>query len=94
MTTAIIVFLFICLILLHELGHFIAAKRGGVVVEEYGVGLPPRIWGKKIRGTIYSVNWLPLGGFVRLKGEEGDHGPGSLAGASLWVKTKIMLAGV
>lgn len=69
---AIIVFILVLsiLVMLHELGHFIAAKRTGIGVEEFGFGLPPRIWGKKIRGTIYSVNWLPFGGFVRLVGED------------------------
>lgn len=57
------------LILVHELGHFLAAKISGVWVEEFGIGLPPRVWGKKIGDTIYSVNALPFGGFVRLHGE-------------------------
>lgn len=56
--------------MLHELGHFLMAKRAGIGVEEFGFGLPPRAWGKKIRGTIYSINWLPFGGFVRLVGED------------------------
>jgi len=60
------------LVLVHEFGHFIAAKIIGVWPEEFGIGLPPRAWGKKIGETIYSVNWLPLGGFVRLHGESPD----------------------
>jgi len=56
--------------MIHEFGHFIMAKRSGIGVEEFGFGLPPRIWGKKIGGTIYSLNWLPFGGFVRLVGED------------------------
>lgn len=60
------------LILVHEAGHFLAAKRAGVRVEEFGLGLPPRVWGKQIGETIYSINWLPIGGFVRLTGEEGE----------------------
>lgn len=69
---AILVFILILsvLVMLHELGHFIMAKRAGIGVEEFGFGLPPRIWGKKVGGTIYSVNWLPFGGFVRLVGED------------------------
>lgn len=59
------------LVLVHELGHFLIAKRSGVWVEEFGLGLPPRIWGKKIGDTVYSINALPIGGFVRLHGEEG-----------------------
>src|SRR3974377_69640 len=60
---------FSVLILLHELGHFIVAKISGVWVEEFGLGLPPRIFGKKTGDTIYSLNWLPIGGFVKLHGE-------------------------
>lgn len=57
------------LILGHELGHFLIAKLFGVWVEEFGLGLPPKLIGKKIGETIYSINWLPIGGFVRLHGE-------------------------
>lgn len=60
------------LVLVHEFGHYIAARLMGVWVEEFGIGLPPRAKGKKIGETIYSINWLPLGGFVRLHGESGD----------------------
>ncbi|MFA5532579.1 MAG: site-2 protease family protein, partial [Candidatus Shapirobacteria bacterium] len=60
------------LVLVHEWGHFIAARKTGVKVEEFGLGLPPRMIGKKIRGTIYSLNWLPIGGFCKLYGEDGD----------------------
>lgn len=60
------------LILVHEFGHFIASKIAGIWVEEFGIGLPPRIIGKKIGETIYSVNLLPLGGFVRLHGETNE----------------------
>ncbi len=59
------------LVLVHELGHFIAAILSGVWVEEFGIGLPPRVWGKKIKKTIFSLNLLPMGGFVRLHGEIG-----------------------
>ena len=59
------------LIIAHELGHFLAARAAGVKVEEFGVGLPPRIAGKKGKsGTLFSLNWLPLGGFVRMKGQD------------------------
>jgi regulator of sigma E protease len=57
------------LILVHELGHFFAAKRAGIWVEEFGFGIPPRIIGKKFGETIYSINLFPFGGFVRLHGE-------------------------
>lgn len=88
--------LFVALVVLHELGHAIAAKRNGVDVEEFGIGFPPRAWKKKLKnGTLLSLNWLPLGGFVRLKGEhDAADGAGTYGGASLWAKTKILLAGV
>jgi regulator of sigma E protease len=70
MTIFYIILTLIVLIVLHELGHFLLAKKYGVKVEEFGVGIPPRMWGKKIGETIYSINWIPLGGFVRLYGED------------------------
>jgi len=88
--------LFIGLVLVHEWGHFFMARRNGVEVEEFGLGFPPKAWGKKLKsGMVLSLNILPLGGFVKLKGEnDSDTRKGSLGSASLWAKTKIMLAGV
>lgn len=88
--------LFISLVLVHEWGHYKVARRNGVKVEEFGLGLPPRAWGKKLKsGMLLSLNWLPLGGFVKLKGEyDTDTRPGSFGAANLWTKTKILLAGV
>ena len=88
--------LFISLVLVHEWGHFIAARKNGVDVEEFGLGFPPQAKIiTKSKGTVYSLNWLPLGGFVRLKGEhDADTGKGSFGAASLKVKMLIMLAGV
>lgn len=91
------VLLFVMLVIVHELGHFWAARRSGVEVEEFGLGFPPRITGKKFKpdGTFYSVNWLPLGGFVKLKGEhDADTEPGSYGAASFKQKTFIILAGI
>lgn len=62
----------VVLVLVHEVGHFIAAKRAGITVEEFGVGFPPRIGSVEWRGTRYSLNWIPLGGFVKMLGEDGD----------------------
>lgn len=72
------------------------ARRNGVEVEEFGLGFPPRAKIlKKRKGTVYSLNWLPLGGFVKLKGEHDiDEEPGTFGAADTWVKIKIMLAGV
>src|SRR5476651_1159471 len=84
------------LVVVHELGHAIVAKRNGVVVEEFGIGFPPRAWGRKLKnGVLFSLNWLPLGGFVKMQGEhdsadkKGDYGA-----ATFWQKTRILLAGV
>jgi len=88
--------LFVGLVVLHEFGHFIMARRNGVEVEEFGIGFPPRakVLGEK-NGTVYTLNWLPLGGFVKLKGEhDADTDPGTFGAASLPAKIKIMVAGV
>ena len=86
----------VLLVVIHELGHAIAARRNGVVVEEFGIGFPPKAWAKKLKnGVLFSINWLPLGGFVKLQGEndaaskKGDYGA-----ATFWQKTKILFAGV
>jgi len=78
------------LVLLHELGHFWAARKFGVKVLEFGFGLPPKLVRLGRRGgTEYTLNWLPLGGFVRLFGEDNDMG-----GKSRWVRFAILVAGV
>ena len=119
------------LVVAHEFGHFIAAKRNGVEVEEFGIGFPPRAkawvknpeyikwraakksgksvgdkpkkwlklpkseWGKPQKTLIFSLNWLPIGGFCSMKGEsDSDERPHSFGAASLWAKTKILFAGV
>lgn len=86
----------VALVVIHELGHAVVAKRNGVEVEEFGIGFPPRAWSKTLKnGVLFTLNWLPLGGFVRLKGEhDSDTQSGGYGAASLWVKTKILLAGV
>ena len=64
--------LIVILVLVHEVGHFAVAKWAGVTVQEFGVGFPPRIGSVVFRGTRYSLNWIPLGGFVKLLGEDGE----------------------
>ena len=88
--------LFIGLVVVHEYGHFIFARKSGVEVEEFGIFFPPRLYKRKTKaGWLFSVNLLPLGGFVKLKGEhDTDTEPGSFGAAGLWAKTKIMAAGV
>jgi len=71
-TVAAFIGVLVVLVLVHELGHFIAAKRAGITVQEFGIGFPPRIGSVVWRGTRYSVNWIPLGGFVKMLGEDGD----------------------
>jgi regulator of sigma E protease len=89
-------FLLVLLVVLHELGHAIAARRNGVVVEEFGIGFPPRAWARKLKnGVLFTLNWLPLGGYVKLQGEhDSANKKGDYGAASLWAKTKILLAGV
>lgn len=72
MLFSIVIFIItlLVLVLIHEFGHLLMAKRFGIKVLEFGFGIPPRIWGKRIGETIYSINWLPLGGFVKLLGED------------------------
>ena len=71
-TVAAFIGILVVLVLVHELGHFIVAKRAGITVEEFGIGFPPRISSVMYRGTRYSLNWIPLGGFVKMLGEDGD----------------------
>ena len=97
----IIIFLGILtfLVFIHELGHFLTAKNFGIRVEEFGIGLPPRAIGKKIGDTIYSLNWLPLGGFVQIKGENFDEtfdpkDQTNFLNKKPWQRTVVLLAGV
>src|SRR5882757_6967064 len=88
--------LFIGLVIAHEWGHFIMARRNGVEVEEFGLFFPPRLFKHKTKGGWnFTINLLPLGGFVKLKGEhDSDTDKGSFGAASIGAKTKIMAAGV
>lgn len=102
------------LVTMHELGHFIAARRNGVRVLEFGICFPPRAiawvrdpkarkwkrlpredWKKPQEGLIFSLNWLPIGGFCQMDGESAeDSRKGTFGAASFWAKTKILFAGV
>jgi len=93
----IILFCLITLMALHELGHFLMAKKFGVDVEEFGIGYPPRIFGKKFKGTLYSLNLLPFGAFVRIKGEEGQENienSKSFSQKPIWQRSLIIFGGV
>ncbi len=82
------------LIIGHELGHFLVARRNGVTVEEFGLGYPPRLLTLAEKdGVLYTLNAIPLGGFVRMKGEDEDAGEGSFLRASPKAKLAILLAG-
>lgn len=103
MLLTIIVFIIILglLIFVHELGHFLAAKRAGVKVEEFAFGFPPRIWSIKRKGTVYAINLIPLGGYVKLLGEEEDikgekasHDKGSFVEKPVITRIWIVVAGV
>jgi regulator of sigma E protease len=93
--TTIVSFFIILLVLVfvHEFGHFISAKLFKIKVEEFGFFMPPRIVSFKHGETIYSINALPIGGFVRLSGEEDPKAPGSLAGKSIPVRLIVLGAG-
>lgn len=102
------------LILVHEMGHFLVARRNGIKAEEFGFGFPPRIFGFykqdksekyklvlgnkniKSKNTVYSLNWIPLGGFVKIKGENGSgkKEEDSFAFKSAWIRSKVLGAGV
>lgn len=115
MLATILIFVLILglLIFVHELGHFLTARRNGITCHEFGFGFPPRlvgavkdeqtgewkiVWGRKPHhgnNTLYSFNWLPLGGFVRIKGEDGrDKSNDSFGSKNAWVRFKVLFAGV
>jgi regulator of sigma E protease len=82
------------LILVHEIGHFVAARSVGVKVEEFGIGIPPRLKGWTRNGVIWSINWIPFGGFVRVLGEDGRNmDPGSMNSKSPLQRAFFLVAG-
>lgn len=101
MILTIIIFIITLLILVvsHEFGHFIVAKKFGIKVLEFGFGLPPKIWGKKIGETLVTLNWLPIGGFVKLLGEDETDkkvlgNPRSFAAKPVGQRMAVVTAGV
>jgi regulator of sigma E protease len=82
------------IILVHELGHFIFAKATHCYVEEFGIGFPPRIWGKKFGETTYSINWIPFGGFNKISGEVDPAAPRALAARSRKVRFLVLSGGI
>lgn len=101
MLLSIIIFVFtlFVLVIIHELGHFFAAKKFGIKVLEFGFGIPPRAWGKKFGETLVSLNWLPVGGFVRLLGEDEEDkavrdDKRSFAAQTVEKRILVVLAGV
>jgi len=96
LTVVIFILILGLLILVHEFGHFIVAKRCGMKVEEFGFFYPPRLFKIKWKGTVYSFNLIPLGGFVKIKGEDGGkrREPGSFSAQPIWQRALTLAAGV
>src|SRR3989344_8074294 len=94
---AILAFIIILglLIFVHELGHFWVAKKMGARVDEFGFGFPPRLFSVKKGETVYSINLIPLGGFVKILGEDGESKKDkySFAAKKVWQRATILLAG-
>jgi regulator of sigma E protease len=95
-TVLVVTLVFGALVLVHELGHFIAAKRAGIRVDEFGFGFPPRVVGWKRGETLYSLNLIPLGGFVRLFGEDGEGRgePGNFLTQPIGKRALVLVMGV
>lgn len=95
LTTIVFIVILGLLIFVHELGHFLMARKNGVKVEEFAFGFPPRLWSIKRKETVYAINAIPLGGYVKLLGEEeGSDQAGSFGKKSVWSRISIVIAGV
>ncbi len=92
-STVLFLVILLGLVMAHEAAHFFTAKAFGITVHEFAFGFPPRIWGKRIGETLYSINWIPIGGFVRLEGEEAIEGPRSFASQAAWKRFIVLAAG-
>lgn len=88
------IMLLLVLVGIHEMGHFLSARAFGIRVTEFGFGFPPRLWSRRRGETLYSINAIPLGGFVRMEGENGeDSGPESFAPKPAWQRATVLAAG-
>jgi regulator of sigma E protease len=96
MTIVVFILVLVALIVVHELGHFFAAKWAGMKVEEFGIGYPPKAVTFATRnGTAYTLNWLPFGGFVKIKGEDADAtGTDSFIAKPHYQQALVILAGI
>lgn len=99
LTVIVFLIIFSVLVLIHEFGHFYVARKAGIKVEEFGFGLPPRIWGVKKGETLYSLNAIPFGGFVRLLGEDARDSrlaknPRSFIAQPMRIRVFVIVAGV
>lgn len=95
LTLLIFIAVLALLVLSHEFGHFIVARKSGMKVYEFGFGFPPRLFSIKKSETIYSLNLIPLGGFVKIKGEDGEEvGPDSFVSQKAWKRAATLFAGV
>ena len=95
MTTAILAILLFCIMIFpHELGHFIAAKRMGVKVNEFAFGMGPAIWKKQGKETLYSIRIFPIGGYCAMEGEDEDsESPSAFGNKKPWQKLIVLAAG-
>ncbi|MCY3800063.1 MAG: M50 family metallopeptidase [Chloroflexi bacterium] len=94
LTIPLAIVILVVMVILHELGHFIAAKRSGVKVLEFGIGWPPRLFGRTWRGTLYSLNAIPVGAFVRMLGENDQaQDPDSFSAKPKRSRALILVAG-
>jgi len=94
-TLLVFIFIFGLLVFVHEFGHFIVAKKSGIKVEEFAFGFPPRLFSVKKGGTRYSLNLIPLGGYVKMLGEEEEvDTKGSFHAKSVWTRIAVVGAGV
>jgi len=98
MTIIIFILVLVALIVVHEFGHFVVAKLSGMRVDEFGIGYPPKAWGKKIGETEYTLNWLPFGGFVKIFGEDPEPGeraaPRSFTSKPRSLQALVLVAGI